>query len=367
MRGACGEAAAAAAAAPSPARAHRRRHQRRGLAGRLEPRDAAPSGPGGAGPGRAALLGRRVKAPPPAPVGAGPPSWYLEECCARVSLAAEAGQRHLSAMKGGGIENPVFEPPSPGLGRHRQASPAGAGAGVAEAEAEEGPCGWGRCAPKALQLCNNPEGYLAAYSLLAIFQGNPSPPPCPEPQGCCPPLHLPCGTRPLQAFRGPGCILLSILEPRGKAGEEWWQFGWWVRGGRVPPAARVWCCCWRVTVVVSQGKESTLVPWVGKLLVQCYSLYFTLFLLFFFSCLPFWLLLSLWSHQALCFMLLPTLCPHCSQGGIAPYAPHRLRHRSHGIKHMIQTNRQNCSALACTLLPACQLKKYLGMVGWDFE
>ncbi|NXL05761.1 SO4C1 protein, partial [Mesembrinibis cayennensis] len=29
----------------------------------------------------------------------------------------------------------------------------------------------GRCAPKALQLCNNPEGYLAAYSLLAIFQG----------------------------------------------------------------------------------------------------------------------------------------------------------------------------------------------------
>ncbi|KAM6109629.1 LOW QUALITY PROTEIN: solute carrier organic anion transporter family member 4C1-like [Phoenicopterus ruber ruber] len=79
-------------------------------------------------------------------------------------------------MKGGGIENPVFEPPSPDLGRQRQASPspspspAGADAGV-PAEAEEGPCGWGRCAPKALQLCNNPEGYLAAYSLLAIFQG----------------------------------------------------------------------------------------------------------------------------------------------------------------------------------------------------
>ncbi|NWV13457.1 SO4C1 protein, partial [Ptilonorhynchus violaceus] len=36
---------------------------------------------------------------------------------------------------------------------------------------EEGPCGWGRCAPRVLQLCNNPEGYLAAYSLLAIFQG----------------------------------------------------------------------------------------------------------------------------------------------------------------------------------------------------
>uniref|UniRef100_A0A8C3JWC8 Solute carrier organic anion transporter family member n=1 Tax=Calidris pygmaea TaxID=425635 RepID=A0A8C3JWC8_9CHAR len=75
-------------------------------------------------------------------------------------------------MNGGGIENPVFEPPSPDLGRRRQASPAGVDAGVpAEAEAEEGPCGWGRCTPKALQLCNNPEGYLAAYSLLAIFQG----------------------------------------------------------------------------------------------------------------------------------------------------------------------------------------------------
>ncbi|XP_049652293.1 solute carrier organic anion transporter family member 4C1 isoform X2 [Accipiter gentilis] len=72
-------------------------------------------------------------------------------------------------MKGDGIENPVFEPPSPDLRRQRQASPAGADAGVPEAE--EGPCGWGRCAPKALQLCNNPEGYLAAYSLLAVFQG----------------------------------------------------------------------------------------------------------------------------------------------------------------------------------------------------
>ncbi|KAM6289419.1 solute carrier organic anion transporter family member 4C1-like [Aegotheles albertisi] len=71
-------------------------------------------------------------------------------------------------MKGGGIENPVFEPANSDLGRQRQASPAGAGTGV---PAEEGPCGWGRCAPKALQLCNNPEGYLAAYSLLAVFQG----------------------------------------------------------------------------------------------------------------------------------------------------------------------------------------------------
>ncbi|NWH16947.1 SO4C1 protein, partial [Grus americana] len=73
-------------------------------------------------------------------------------------------------MKRGGIENPVFEPPSPDLGRQRQVSPAGAGGSV-PAAAEEGPCGWGHCTPKALQLCNNPEGYLAAYSLLAIFQG----------------------------------------------------------------------------------------------------------------------------------------------------------------------------------------------------
>ncbi|NXF90274.1 SO4C1 protein, partial [Eubucco bourcierii] len=64
-------------------------------------------------------------------------------------------------------ENPVFEPPSPDIGRQRQVSPAEAGASVTE----EGPCGWGRCTPKALQLCNNPEGYLAAYSLLAVFQG----------------------------------------------------------------------------------------------------------------------------------------------------------------------------------------------------
>ncbi|XP_025899867.1 solute carrier organic anion transporter family member 4C1 [Nothoprocta perdicaria] len=72
-------------------------------------------------------------------------------------------------MKGGGIENPVFEPPSPELARQRGTS--GAAASPQPAAAEEGPCGWGRCAPKALQLCNNPEGYLAAYSLLAIFQG----------------------------------------------------------------------------------------------------------------------------------------------------------------------------------------------------
>ncbi|NXU76948.1 SO4C1 protein, partial [Oreotrochilus melanogaster] len=68
-----------------------------------------------------------------------------------------------------GVENPVFEPPIPGLSSQRQAAPSAAGPDVLSAE--EGPCGWGRFVPKALQLCNNAEGYLAAYSLLAIFQG----------------------------------------------------------------------------------------------------------------------------------------------------------------------------------------------------
>ncbi|NXN93882.1 SO4C1 protein, partial [Rhinopomastus cyanomelas] len=69
-----------------------------------------------------------------------------------------------------GVENPVFEPPSPSSQRKSSPITASAGAGASTAVAE-GPCGWGRCAPKALQLCNNPEGYLTAYSLLAIFQG----------------------------------------------------------------------------------------------------------------------------------------------------------------------------------------------------
>ncbi|NXX98953.1 SO4C1 protein, partial [Centropus bengalensis] len=89
-------------------------------------------------------------------------------------------------MRSSGIENPVFEPPSSDFGRELQASPAGACAGdPVAATAEEGPCGWGRCVPKALQLCNNPEGYLAAYSLLAIFQGNAPLPPFLERQVYC--------------------------------------------------------------------------------------------------------------------------------------------------------------------------------------
>uniref|UniRef100_A0A672TQC0 Solute carrier organic anion transporter family member n=1 Tax=Strigops habroptila TaxID=2489341 RepID=A0A672TQC0_STRHB len=71
---------------------------------------------------------------------------------------------------GRGIENPVFEPPSPDAGRQRQASSAKVDAGI-PAQSGEGPCGWGRFAPRALQVCNNPEGFLAMYSLLAIFQG----------------------------------------------------------------------------------------------------------------------------------------------------------------------------------------------------
>ncbi|XP_039423499.1 solute carrier organic anion transporter family member 4C1 isoform X3 [Corvus cornix cornix] len=79
-------------------------------------------------------------------------------------------------MEGGGIENPAFETPSSDLGRRYHAGPASPGAGAAARARpclgpEEGPCGWGPCTPRALQLCNNSEGYLAAYSLLAIFQG----------------------------------------------------------------------------------------------------------------------------------------------------------------------------------------------------
>ncbi|NXE36780.1 SO4C1 protein, partial [Ptilorrhoa leucosticta] len=79
-------------------------------------------------------------------------------------------------MKGGGIENPAFETPSSDLGRRYHADPTRAGAGAAAPAGpcpgpEEGPCGWGPWTPRALQLCNNSEGYLAAYSLLAIFQG----------------------------------------------------------------------------------------------------------------------------------------------------------------------------------------------------
>ncbi|NXU16072.1 SO4C1 protein, partial [Pardalotus punctatus] len=81
-------------------------------------------------------------------------------------------------MKGCGIVNPAFEGPSPNLGRRSLADPARAGVGAAafagpgpDPDPEEGPCGWGPFAPRALQFCNNSEGYLAAYSLLAIFQG----------------------------------------------------------------------------------------------------------------------------------------------------------------------------------------------------
>ncbi|XP_037980759.1 solute carrier organic anion transporter family member 4C1 isoform X3 [Motacilla alba alba] len=78
-------------------------------------------------------------------------------------------------MKGGGIENPAFETPSPDFGQRYRAGPARTGAGAAAPAGpgpcpEEGPCGWGTCTPPALQLCNNSAGYLAAYSLLAIFQ-----------------------------------------------------------------------------------------------------------------------------------------------------------------------------------------------------
>ncbi|XP_067425009.1 solute carrier organic anion transporter family member 4C1-like [Emydura macquarii macquarii] len=76
-------------------------------------------------------------------------------------------------MKQGGIENPAFESSSPNLRLQRRASASRLRPAPARPRpvCEEGPCGWGSFTPKALQLCNNAEGYLSAYSLLAIFQG----------------------------------------------------------------------------------------------------------------------------------------------------------------------------------------------------
>ncbi|NXC35949.1 SO4C1 protein, partial [Campylorhamphus procurvoides] len=76
-----------------------------------------------------------------------------------------------------GAEGEAPQPPGPakpGSGRGQERTPSPAGSCVSappEPEFEEGPCGWGGCTPKALQLFNNPEGYLAAYSLLAVAQG----------------------------------------------------------------------------------------------------------------------------------------------------------------------------------------------------
>nr|XP_056704794.1 solute carrier organic anion transporter family member 4C1 [Euleptes europaea] len=80
-------------------------------------------------------------------------------------------------MKKNGVDNPAFEPPSPeqrraapGPGGGR-GSPAAPGPSPSEEAEQEEACGWGRCAPRPLQLCNNAEGYLVFYSLLSVFQG----------------------------------------------------------------------------------------------------------------------------------------------------------------------------------------------------
>ncbi|NXC02455.1 SO4C1 protein, partial [Orthonyx spaldingii] len=74
------------------------------------------------------------------------------------------------------IDNPAVQAPGSDLARPWDAGPARRTAGAPapagpSTDLQEGPCGWGPCAPSVLQLCNNAEGYLAAYSLLAIFQG----------------------------------------------------------------------------------------------------------------------------------------------------------------------------------------------------
>ncbi|XP_015274452.1 PREDICTED: solute carrier organic anion transporter family member 4C1 [Gekko japonicus] len=71
-------------------------------------------------------------------------------------------------MKENGVDNPAFEPPSP---EEQRAAPGLSRPSPGEEPRREELCGWGRCAPRGLQLCNNAKGYLLFYSLLSVFQG----------------------------------------------------------------------------------------------------------------------------------------------------------------------------------------------------
>uniref|UniRef100_A0A8D0GEM7 Solute carrier organic anion transporter family member n=1 Tax=Sphenodon punctatus TaxID=8508 RepID=A0A8D0GEM7_SPHPU len=119
-----------------------------------------------------------------------------------------------------GIENLAFEPSSPVSQPRQEASashldlPPSAPVHGGRVY-EEGPCGWGRYAPRALQCCNNPKGYLFFYSLLAIFQGNPSPPPGPrvkpslvssDPSNYCPISFLPFASKLLECVVYTHCL-----------------------------------------------------------------------------------------------------------------------------------------------------------------
>lgn len=91
---------------------------------------------------------------------------------AGAGAAEDAG---AGGMKKYGVDNPAFEPPGP---EEAQPPAPGVPPGSAGApgpspgpEEPEARCGWGKCTPRALQLCNNAEGYLVFYSLLSIFQG----------------------------------------------------------------------------------------------------------------------------------------------------------------------------------------------------
>ncbi|KAL8203584.1 UNVERIFIED_CONTAM: hypothetical protein K2H54_057464 [Gekko kuhli] len=71
-------------------------------------------------------------------------------------------------MTENGVDNPAFEPPSP---EEQRAAPGLRRPSPGVEPPREELCGWGRCAPRVLQLCNNAEGYLLFYSLLSVFQG----------------------------------------------------------------------------------------------------------------------------------------------------------------------------------------------------
>ncbi|XP_033020654.1 solute carrier organic anion transporter family member 4C1-like [Lacerta agilis] len=80
-------------------------------------------------------------------------------------------------MKEDGVDNPAFEPSSPDGAEHKRAalSPGRLGHPAlgksCSLDPDEHLCGIGRFAPAALQVCNNPKGYLLFYSLLSVFQG----------------------------------------------------------------------------------------------------------------------------------------------------------------------------------------------------
>ncbi|XP_061479291.1 solute carrier organic anion transporter family member 4C1 isoform X2 [Rhineura floridana] len=78
-------------------------------------------------------------------------------------------------MKKDGVDNLAFEPSSPAREEQKTTVVSHDGrSAIGDSpsfEPGEELCGFGKFTPPALQICNNPKGYLLFYSLLSIFQG----------------------------------------------------------------------------------------------------------------------------------------------------------------------------------------------------